>query len=64
MDLGSRLLGYSYSSERTATTPELEKMNGNGSVYRYNRAPPSSAVDDGSGGEQPLQPSSSRQLRR
>ena len=61
---GSWLLGYGYSSERTATTPELEKMNGNGSVYRCDRAPPSSAVDDGSGGEPPLRPSSSRQLRR
>ena len=31
---GSWLLRYGYSSERTVTTPELEKMNGNGSVYR------------------------------
>jgi len=61
---GSWLLGYGYSSERTATTPELEKMNGNGSVYRCDRAPPSSAVDDDSGGEPPVRPSSSRQLRR
>ena len=61
---GSWLLGYGYSSERMATTPELEKMNGNGSVYRCDRAPPGSAVDDGSGGEPSLPPSSSRQLRR
>jgi len=61
---GSWLLGYGYSSERTATTPELEKMNSNGSVYRRDQAPPGSAVDDGSGGEPPLRPSSSRQLRR
>ena len=57
---GSWLLRYCYSSERTATTPELEKMNGNGSVYRCDRAPPGSAIDDGSGGEPPLQPSSSQ----
>jgi len=57
---GSWLLGYGYSSERTATTPESEKMNGNGSVYCCDRAPPGSAIDDGSGGEPPLQPSSSQ----
>jgi len=61
---GSWLLGYDYNSERTMTTLELEKMNGNGSVYYCDRAPPGSAVDGGGGGEPPLRPSSSWQLRR